>query len=224
MAQPTKRSSLETLKRPRLIEIAQAFDVEVSSRAKHEELVDALVAARTVRLEEASGTLSRDELKAICDAHELDRSGRGKAPIVARILGHESDPSPPGGAKPTERGGTKRTRRKAKAAEGANNADGNGGVLGFKQELWGMADQRWTNSAMPPAEYSTPILALIFLKYGDHKYAQVEGELAAKQREDLPEHACPDDLFEEKYAVVCEHVYESYNGHETGKYEAVQAA
>lgn len=182
MPSPTKRSSLETLKRPRLIELAEAFDVEVSSRAKHGELVDALVAARSVRLEEVLVTLSRDELKAICDAHELDRSGRAKAPIVARILGHDADASPVEGPKAPSRKGAKRKGKKAAIADDDVDASGNGGVLGFENELWGMADQLWTNSALQPAEYSTPILALIFLKYADHKFAQVETELAAKQR------------------------------------------
>lgn len=182
MAQPTKRSSLETLKRPRLIEVAEAFEVEVSSRAKHDELVDALVSARSLKLDDVLPTLSRDELKAICDAHNLDRSGRAKAPIVARILGGESDPCPPGGAKAPARNGTKRKSKKTKAMADNDTNSGNGGVLGFEKELWGMADQLWTNSALQPAEYSTPILALIFLKYADHRFAQVEAELAAKQR------------------------------------------
>jgi len=184
VASPTKRSCIETLKRARLIELASAFDVEVSSRAKHEELVDALVSARSVKLDDVLLTLSRDELKALCDAHGLDRSGRAKAPIVARILGGESDSSPPpGDAKAPARNGTKRKSKNATAmADDTKNADGNGGVLGFENELWSMADQLWTNSALQPAEYSTPILALIFLKYADHRFAQVEAELAAKQR------------------------------------------
>ena len=181
MPRPTKRTALEALKRPRLLELSKAHDLDVSSRAKHEELVDALVSARAVSFEEVLSPLSRDELKAICDAHEMDRSGKAKAPIVARILGREPDPSPPGGAKAPARSGTKQKTRKKKKAM-AEEKNGNGGVLGFEAQLFGMADQLWTNSGLQPSEYSTPVLALVFLKYADHKFAQVEAELAAKQR------------------------------------------
>lgn len=46
-----------------------------------------------------------------------------------------------------------------------------------EKRLWDAADQLWTNSGLQPSEYSTPVLALIFLKYADHKFAEVEAEL-----------------------------------------------
>lgn len=52
----------------------------------------------------------------------------------------------------------------------------------FEKKLWAAADQLWTNSALQPAEYSTPVLALIFLKYADHRFAQAEKALAGKAR------------------------------------------
>lgn len=148
--------------------VAEQFDVKVSRRAKHEELVDTLMSARSVQLDDVLPMLSRDELRAICDTHGLDRSGRAKATLTARILG--DDAKSPASESPT------------RPAGGTNNPNGNGGVLGFENELWSMADQLWTNSALQPGEYSTPILALIFLKYADHRFAQVEAERAAKQR------------------------------------------
>lgn len=42
----------------------------------------------------------------------------------------------------------------------------------FEKRLWAAADQLWTNSALQPSEYSTPVLALIFLKYADTRFAQ----------------------------------------------------
>lgn len=179
MARPTKRSALETLTRARLLELANGHDLEVSSRAKHDELVDALVGSRSVGFEEVLAGLSRDELKAICDAHEMDRSGKAKAPIVARILGREPEASAPKSEPLTGRGAKRKTKTEAKMTGEKN---GSGGVLGFEAELFGMADQLWTNSGLQPSEYSTPVLALVFLKYADHKFAQVEAELAAKQR------------------------------------------
>jgi type I restriction enzyme M protein len=52
----------------------------------------------------------------------------------------------------------------------------------FEKKLWAAADQLWTNSALQPSEYSTPILALIFLRYADSRFAQAEKALAAKAR------------------------------------------
>lgn len=47
----------------------------------------------------------------------------------------------------------------------------------IEQRLWNAADQLWTNSSLRPDEYSTPVLALIFLKYADHKFALAEKKL-----------------------------------------------
>lgn len=44
--------------------------------------------------------------------------------------------------------------------------------------LWNAADQLWTNSGLQPSEYSTPVLALIFLKYADSRFAEAEKNLA----------------------------------------------
>lgn len=48
----------------------------------------------------------------------------------------------------------------------------------IEKRLWDAADQLWTNSGLQPSEYSTPVLALIFLKYADHKFAEAEAKLA----------------------------------------------
>ncbi|MCC6555971.1 MAG: hypothetical protein IT372_23670 [Polyangiaceae bacterium] len=41
----------------------------------------------------------------------------------------------------------------------------------FEKRLWAAAEQLWTNSALQPSEYSTPVLAPLFLKYADHRFA-----------------------------------------------------
>ncbi|XYH97009.1 type I restriction-modification system subunit M [Sorangium sp. So ce1128] len=52
----------------------------------------------------------------------------------------------------------------------------------FEKRLWAAADQLWTNSALQPSEYATPVLALIFLKYADHRFAAAEKKLASSRR------------------------------------------
>jgi type I restriction enzyme M protein len=50
------------------------------------------------------------------------------------------------------------------------------------KRLWGAADELWTNSGLQPSEYSTPVLALIFLKYADFKFSEVEQALKGSSR------------------------------------------
>lgn len=45
------------------------------------------------------------------------------------------------------------------------------------KRLWAAADQLWANTGLKPAEFSTPVLGLIFLKYADKKYAAAEEKL-----------------------------------------------
>lgn len=49
----------------------------------------------------------------------------------------------------------------------------------FERDLWEAAERLWTNSQLMPNEYSTPVLALIFLRFADHRFAEVERELTA---------------------------------------------
>src|SRR5437868_7398593 len=46
--------------------------------------------------------------------------------------------------------------------------------------LWGTADELRANSHLKAAEYSIPVLGLIFLKFADSRFAQAEGALAHK--------------------------------------------
>jgi hypothetical protein len=94
MARPSKRSALAALERPRLLELAQGFELAatVSSKAK---LVDQLARSEQAAFSTILGQLSRDELKDICRAHGLDDSGRAKQSIIDRILGRDAEPTLP---------------------------------------------------------------------------------------------------------------------------------
>ncbi|MEQ5778586.1 SAM-dependent DNA methyltransferase [Thalassospira sp. NFXS8] len=47
----------------------------------------------------------------------------------------------------------------------------------IEKRLWATADQLWANSDLKPAEFSTPVLGLIFLRYAEKKYAEAEAKL-----------------------------------------------
>ena len=96
MAQPKKRSSLATLPKTRLLELASGFEVEHRKNDNKAALIDALAQSKRASFEKVLALLSRDELKEICRAHGIDDSGRAKQPIVERILGQEQAPKLPG--------------------------------------------------------------------------------------------------------------------------------
>lgn len=43
--------------------------------------------------------------------------------------------------------------------------------------LWAAADTLWANTGLRPAEFSTPVLGLLFLRYAEKRFADVEGKL-----------------------------------------------
>lgn len=90
MSRLDQRSSLDTLTKARLLEIAASFEVDVVSSHPKAELIDVLAASKRASFEQILLTLSRDELKAICRAHEVDDKGREKQVLVDRILGREA--------------------------------------------------------------------------------------------------------------------------------------
>lgn len=43
--------------------------------------------------------------------------------------------------------------------------------------LWAVADQLWANSGLRPADFSTPVLGLIFLRYAEKRFAEAEARI-----------------------------------------------
>jgi type I restriction enzyme M protein len=51
-------------------------------------------------------------------------------------------------------------------------------IQDIENRLWDSADELRANSGLKASEYSIPVLGLIFLKYADSRFSQVEAELA----------------------------------------------
>lgn len=45
------------------------------------------------------------------------------------------------------------------------------------KRLWAAADQLWANTELRPAQFSTPVLGLIFLRYAEKRFAEAEAKL-----------------------------------------------
>ncbi|MEE9236393.1 MAG: class I SAM-dependent DNA methyltransferase [Thermoplasmata archaeon] len=50
----------------------------------------------------------------------------------------------------------------------------------IEKHLWAAADELRANSKLKSSEYSVPVLGLIFLRYADHRFSEVEKELKGK--------------------------------------------
>src|SRR5579872_4882984 len=52
----------------------------------------------------------------------------------------------------------------------------------IEKKLWDSADQLRANSNLKSSEYSVPVLGLIFLRFADQRFTQVERELTASRQ------------------------------------------
>ena len=50
----------------------------------------------------------------------------------------------------------------------------------IEKKLWATADSLRANSRLKASEYSVPVLGLIFLRFADHRFTQVDQELRKK--------------------------------------------
>lgn len=51
----------------------------------------------------------------------------------------------------------------------------------FKRDLWAAADLMRANTGLEPSEYTQPVLALLFLRFADARFAQHTAALAKKK-------------------------------------------
>lgn len=64
-------------------------------------------------------------------------------------------------------------------------------LVAVEHSLWAAADQLWANTGLSPADFSTPVLGLIFLRYADERFAAKQAELTEKGLK--PDDLDPDD-------------------------------
>lgn len=117
----SRRKILETISRDGLLAVAQSFEITGLSGRNKSEIIDALVAKRSVTAEEILGLFSRDDLKAICRDLEYDDSGREKQVLIDRLLGRETKAETT--QTPSSSGRNTMAKRKAKADPGDLNVE-----------------------------------------------------------------------------------------------------
>ncbi|MGK4003770.1 class I SAM-dependent DNA methyltransferase [Sorangium sp. So ce1036] len=186
----------------------------MSDRRVREQLIDAIIQARSADLSAVLLGYPRDRLKELCRKLGLDDHGKEKAPIVERLLGKAAaaedaaqralpfEKAPPA-ARPAAAGkanGKAAGKRDAHAGHAAGRPDGKrangagrqaegrgGGDLGFERKLFQAADKLRNN--MDAAEYKHVVLGLIFLKYISDAFDDLHQRLSAQ----VDEGADPED-------------------------------
>ena len=171
---PTKRAILDQLTAKELRAKVDRHELHVDDRRVRAQLVDALAGSGKVRLDELLPELSRNRLKELCRAFNLDDSGRKKADLVARLVGPAAKSKGDGGRAPPA--------VSRPAAEPSNRpAEAQGATTGHEAELWRMADA--LRGSMDAAEYKHVVLGLIFLKYISDAFEEMHARLEGEEHE-----------------------------------------
>ncbi len=186
-----RRVALAALPRASLARLTEHFALLVADRRVADDHVDALVRARRVDFADLLAQLSRDDLKAACEALGLDGNGREKLPLIDRILGRELTliPATGGSAAPASAG--RAAASSAAASSAAAIALDPGGKLTREQlegYLWAAADI--LRGSIDSSDYKGFIFGLLFLKRLSDRFTEECEQLVAEgaDPEDPDEH------------------------------------
>jgi type I restriction enzyme M protein len=195
-----KRRILDLLHRDELIAAVDHFELAVDDRRVRVQLIDALAASRKVSLADVLEPLSRDRLKELCRALDLDDRGRAKDEIVARLLGGEAQTPPAEPAHPRAAAATPGAAKSAPApgngasqlalpVAGVTTAPGKLTRDQLERYLWSAADI--LRGSIDSSDYKSYIFGLLFLKRLSDRFDEECEALVAEGQdpEDRDEHA-----------------------------------
>ena len=166
---PTKHAILFELTRDELRDNLDYYQLHVDDRRVRSQLVDALAGSRKARLDEVLGELSRNRLKELCRAFDLDDSGRKKADLVGRLIGPTAATRNVGPvARPAGSGPT---------TENAGPPAQTLGVEQLERYLWSAADI--LRGSIDSSDYKTYIFGLLFLKRLSDRFEEEAEKLVA---------------------------------------------
>ena len=190
---PTKHAILSGLSAEDLRAYVDHYELKVDDRRVKTQLVDALVGCEEATIEKILGEWSRDNLKALCRALDIDDSGRRKADIIARLIGSGEEIGGNDTRKSEPRRESGRARKGREKASARTND--NGATTGYEAELWAMADKLRGN--MEPSDYKHVALGLIFLKYISDAFEAKRAELLTEALADAedPEEYLAENVF-----------------------------
>ena len=166
---PTNRAILAELTGPELRDVVRRYRLPVDDLWVEAHLIDAVVRSRRARIGEILPDLSRDRLKELCRAFDLNDSGRKKADLVARLVGPTGAAKRGGGAAPAADSGSS-------VSEPEPSAD----LLSVSQlerYLWSAADI--LRGSIDSSDYKSYIFGLLFLKRLSDRFEEEAEKLVA---------------------------------------------
>ena len=166
---PTKRAILSELTSHELRAAADGYELPVDDRRVKSQLVNAATRSRKARIGEILPDLSRDRLKELCRAFDLDDSGCKKADLVARLVG-------PTGA--VKGGGSAASA--ADSGSAVSEPEPSADLLSVAQlerYLWSAADI--LRGSIDSSDYKSYIFGLLFLKRLSDRFEEEAEKLVA---------------------------------------------
>ena len=185
---PTKRAILAELTSRELRAALDGYGLQVEDRRVKAQLVDAVARSRKARIGEILLELSRDRLKELCRAVDLDDSGRKKADLVARLVGRTGAVERGSGAAPAADSGS--------AGRGREPSADLLSVSQLERYLWSAADI--LRGSIDSSDYKSYIFGLLFLKRLSDRFEEETEKLI---REGVPEKVVWTDPDEHQFFV-----------------------
>ena len=183
---PAKRTILSELTPRELRAGLDAYALQVTDRRVKAQLVDALGRSREVHVARILQDLSRDRLKELCRAFDLDDSGRKKADLVARLVAPVPATTRNGPvASPAASFSIRPARNAAVPAAGVLS------VAQLEQHLWSAADI--LRGSIDSSDYKTYIFGLLFLKRLSDRFEEEAEKLVAEGVEKAVAWTDPDE-------------------------------
>ena len=185
---PTKRAILAELTSQELRAVVDGYELVVDDRRVKAQLVDVVARSRKARIGEILPDLSRNRLKELCRAFDLDDSGRKKADLAARLVGPTRAGKTGGGA--------------ASAADSGpetSEPDPSADLLSVSQlerYLWSAADI--LRGSIDSSDYKSYIFGMLFLKRLSDRFEEETEKLIG---EGVPEKVAWTDPDEHQFFV-----------------------
>ena len=175
---PQKRDVLQLLTRDELAALVDRFELAASDRRSKDALVEAVASSKKATLLEVLTELSRDRLKELCRALDLDDGGREKSALVDRLTGTKCAEPPP----TSKRNGSSTN---GVTARGAGPVDVTPGVKltvdRLEGYLWSAADI--LRGSIDSSDYKNFIFGILFLKRLSDRFEE-ECEILVKEGDD----------------------------------------
>jgi type I restriction enzyme M protein len=174
---PQKREVLQLFTRDELAAIVDRFELSAADRRSKDALVDAVASSKKATLAEILPELSRDRLKELCRAFDLDDGGREKSALVDRLTGAKAAEAPP----PSKKNGAD-NGAPAKAIEPVDVTPGvKLTVDRLEGYLWSAADI--LRGSIDSSDYKNFIFGILFLKRLSDRFEE-ECEILVKDGDD----------------------------------------